>query len=197
MKFHIFGVKVEISYVFICFLTLFISMDRSNLFLPVFFSIFLHEIGHIVPLFYFNCKIRELNLKIGAIGVIFDDNLTKLERIISQLSGPMTNLLLSGICLMFKYKLLWAINTILCIYNLLPVHYLDGGSIIKTSLSGIATEDKINTILSINTIILVFISIILFIFLYINGIRNYSLLLFALYLILPLIVKNLLKDGIN
>lgn len=195
MKFNIFGVKVEISYVFVCFLTLFIGMDRSSLFLPVFFSVLLHELGHILPLFYFNCRIRELNLKIGTVGVVFDNNLTKLERIISQLSGPMSNLLLSGICLIFKNKQLWAINIILFIYNLLPVHYLDGGSIITTLLSGIVSEEKINIILSINTIILVFISLISFVFLYIKEIYNYSLLLFALYLILPLIIKNLLKDS--
>ena len=197
MKFRILGIKVEISYVSICFLTLFIGMDRTNLFLPIIFSILLHEISHILPLLYFKCKIREINLKIGLIGVIFDDNLTKIQRIISQISGPLSNLLFAGLCLVFKNSLLWAVNIILFLYNLLPVHCLDGGTILATLLSGIVSEHKINTILTINTIILILISLFLFVFLYIRGIKNYSLILFALYLILPLIIKNLLKDRVN
>lgn len=190
MKLRFFGVKIEISYIFICALTLFIGADRSGLFIPILISVTLHEIAHITVLLFFGCRIRAINLAVGTLGIAYDDALTKSQKILSLFAGPLANLLLAGIFILLKNTELWAINLILAIYNLLPVSNLDGGEIIRTFLEGIKSNTVISKILNISSAVLALSVVTLFIALFVRGMENYSILLFAIYLILPLLFKK-------
>ncbi|MEE0928651.1 MAG: hypothetical protein UIG59_05625 [Acutalibacteraceae bacterium] len=193
MRYKLFGVSVEISYYFLCAVCISIALDKSGLFAITLLSSALHEMGHLVFIVIFNGRIRSIRFTLGCLGIEYHDNFSKSEEVISLLAGPFTNLILGLISKLLGFNTFCVINMVLGIYNLLPVCGLDGGLIIIKIL-----ENKVDN--RIVTIILDFLTIsvaIGFILLFFVGIWhnsvNLSLILFSLYLILPVVLKKLVE----
>lgn len=193
MYFKLFGIKFEISYIFLCVATVFIATDKTGIYIALLISVLVHEVAHIITLISFKIRIKAVRLIIGCIGIEYVDTSNRKERLLSLLAGPLSNILLSllGYCL--KSPTFFAVNLILAVYNLLPVRGLDGGSILEVALSGIVSKSKTDLIL--NVIVVLFSSVLLvyFIFSCCCGIRNYSVLLLCIYLITPLIIKKFVE----
>ena len=189
MTIKIFGVKVIISYFFMTALLICIANDKSGIVIPLLFSICLHELSHLVFLCLFGVKIREISLVPGTVGITHTQLDTKAQKIICLLAGPLSNVLASAVFHLFSFDNLFMINLLLSILNLFPARGLDGGSIIYALLEGHLSQDKINITLRLFSLILTLIIVcVFFLLLYANQ-ANYSLLLFALYLLIPLFMK--------
>ena len=85
--------------------------------------------------------------------------------------------------------MLFIINLLLSVLNLLPARGLDGGSIVYHFFEGKLAENKINQILKLLSLIMFFIVAYIFVVLFLNKNLNYSLLLFSLYLLIPFFMK--------
>lgn len=190
MCFKIYNIYFEVDYIFLSLLIIYIAFDRTGIYLPLLLSVIIHEFSHILCLILFKCKFYSVKLNIGAITIKYNENISKPKKIISILMGPLSNLLISYIGFTLKNELLIYINLILAFYNFLPINGLDGGEIIKIVLSGVLNDKLIENVLSALTII---VSTAILMTCFIFKIFSVNVLLFCVYLISPLILKNLLK----
>lgn len=189
MTIRIFGVKIAISYFFMTALLICIANDKSGIFIPLLFSICLHESSHLLFLCLFGAEIKEISLVPGSVGIIHTELNTKGEKLISLFAGPLSNLLASTVFYLFRFDKLFIINLLLSVLNLLPARGLDGGSIVYHFFEGKLAEDKINQILKLLSLTMFFIVAYIFVVLFLNKNLNYSLLLFSLYLLIPFFMK--------
>jgi stage IV sporulation protein FB len=152
-----------------------------------------HEAAHIIALLIFGCKIVEVQLIIGAIGVKYADvTLSKLQKIMSILMGPLSNLILSVIFLYYGCDIYFGINLVLGLYNLLPLIGLDGGSLIQTFLEGIISTKSVERTLIIFTV-LAAVTLFFVTLLYVHVNINYTVLLFCIYLLMPIVIKKIVE----
>lgn len=192
MVFEIFGIKFYLSYVFVSLLTAFAAIDKSRLFLPTLFSVILHEAAHLFILLAFGCKIRKIKFTIGEIGIEYITPPDKTSSILSLLAGPITNLIVSYFFFCFSFELLFGLNLILGIVNLLPIIGLDGGSIVEKLLEGYINP-RLSKIILFSTSVCSSLTLLTINRMFLNN--NFSIIIFSLYLILPVILKNLLKEN--
>jgi stage IV sporulation protein FB len=136
MTFNLFGIKVEITFLFVAFISFVISLNApSNVMLTIIASM-LHESGHLLMMLLIDNKPEKVRFELTGINIIRKQEIkisTKNEILIS-LGGPMINLIIVLICCAFlccynsKPILTFAcINLILMIFNILPINKLDGG----------------------------------------------------------------------
>jgi stage IV sporulation protein FB len=197
LKYKVLGINVEISYFFLCAITLAIAFDKTGLFYLTFFASLLHEAAHLFFLIIFKASISDIKLTIGCVGVEYSDNLSKCESIICLAAGPFMNILIGLIVKFLDNDLFCIINLVLGVYNLLPAYGLDGGLILAKILEGKLTYEKAETITDISTCIIAALFFYLFVYGVMQNSVNFSLFLFFIYLMLPLFIKNLLKDSAN
>ncbi len=193
MHFNFRGVRLRISYYFVCSVVIFTALDKTRLYIPTIFFMMVHEAAHIITLLIFGCKIVEVQLIIGAIGVKYSDiTLSKLQKIVSILIGPLSNLILSVLFLYSGCDIYFGINLVLGLYNLLPLVGLDGGSFIQTLLEGIVSTKFIERTLNILTVLT---AVLLFFvtFLHLNVNKNYTVVLFCIYLLMPIVIKKVVE----
>lgn len=193
MIFYFWGVRIEVSYILFCVLTLFIATDKTGLYCPMVLSALVHEVFHIIFLMFFRCRIIGIKLVIGTVGIEYEENLNTTERIIALIAGPFANLLLAMISYILNNKELCAINIILALYNLLPIRGVDGGSVIECLIARFFGDRCANIILNILTIFVSLAFLVLFGYMLATKSPNYSILLFSIYLITPLIAKKLVE----
>lgn len=182
MIFKAFGIKFEFSYIFLSALTVFIAVDRTKIFIPLVISVFLHELSHIFFLKIYRCKIYSIKLKIGTLGIEYDDCMNKKQKIITLLSGPLANLLIAMMLNLLSLQMISAINFLLFLYNLIPIKGLDGGEILEIVLSSFFSYNVIVIVQKIISIFIILLITLCFFVLLKYRIVNYSILLFALYL---------------
>lgn len=187
MTFEFIGIKFEISYLFLCALTVFIAIDRTGIFLPLMLSVVLHESAHILSLFLFKCKINKVKLKIGTVGIDYSDCMNFKQKIVSIVSGPILNMLLGVTFYFLNLKEYSAINYLLFFYNIMPIKGLDGGELLNLILSSYLKLDKVKAIQRTVSVFFIVILFAVFLILLQNKIVNYSILLFIIYLSLTLI----------
>ena len=190
MKFVLFGITFEISYLFLTFIALFIAFDKTALFIPLLLSVLLHELAHIAVIFGCGSRVQAIRLVPGKLGVEFSEIISKKCGILALLAGPFCNLVFALCSYRVGDKVSFGINLLLCIYNLLPLRGLDGGAIIELLFSGLVSQRLINKLLSALTMFTSVGVFILFFVLKELDIVNYSLIIFSIYLIMPLIIKK-------
>ncbi len=191
MRIKLFGINVYISYIFVCVITVFIATDKSGLFCPLLCSIILHETAHVIALFSFGCRIKKITLNVGTIGVDYSRDLSKTESIISLLAGPLVNMITAYVLYVADYMELFGVNFIVGFVNLLPVVGLDGGSVIETLFSGIISGRILTFLMFVISSISV-LSLVVLNLIFLGS--NISVIIFCIYLILPIILKILLKE---
>lgn len=199
MIFNIFGVKVEITFWFVAFITFIISLNvPSNVFVTVISSL-LHETGHLFVMTSLGNKPQAVRFEITGMNIIRQPDLKISIRneILISLGGPFVNLisfLLSVIilCVCKNENILTfgCINLILMIFNLLPIKKLDGGMALYYTLS-----QKYNNIICLKVLKLTsafFITLIYIwgIYAFISSKYNFSLIIIAIFLTLSMFSGN-------
>ncbi len=185
---------MTVSYLFVSMLAVFAATDKVGLFCPLMLSVLAHEFAHVGVLYLYGCKIRAVKLTLGSVGVEFRSSPEKYEEIVSLLSGPLINLILSFFCYLLDLTTMFGVNLVLGIVNLLPVSGLDGGSIIEKALEGLLTTARISFI----TFVISSVTVLLLIWCGYNYLdQNISVMIFGLYLFSSIIIKNLLKENRN
>ena len=98
----------------------------------------LHELGHILALRISGAGI--CRLRIGVLGAVMETrgNLSYGRELLCLLAGPGANLLAAVLFGAFGWGQLAGVNAVLCLFNLLPVFPLDGGTVLYLLLSWLA-----------------------------------------------------------
>ncbi len=199
MIFNIYGIKVEITFWFISFITFIISLNVPSNVLVTVFSSLLHEMGHLLVMTSVGNKPQAVRFEITGMNIIRQPDLkisTKNEILIA-LGGPIINLIcffISIITLCF-YKnenilTFGCINLILMIFNLLPITKLDGGLALYYALSQKFDNITCSKILKITSIFFITIIYIWGIYAFISSKYNISLIIIAIFLTLSMFSCN-------
>ena len=130
IKFKIFGIKISISFLYICLISIFLLYDTTQIVIWGLFSSFFHEIFHILSIYFFSSKPDCIIFELSGIKLIKKQNLSLIQDIIVLISGCIGNLILFYICFKLNIKTGAAVNLCLLIFNLLPNINLDGGQIL-------------------------------------------------------------------
>jgi Zn-dependent protease len=118
-------------------------------FLVIFFSVFLHEMGHALTALIFGKKpVIELNM-MGGITYFYAQDLKKWQQFLIVLNGPLVGFLLyfgaskllvsqtPGSIAAYVFAAIAGINLFWTVLNLLPILPLDGGQLIRIACEGI------------------------------------------------------------
>ena len=103
MLFNVFGIQVEITFLFVAFISFVISLKApSNLIMTITSSMF-HELGHLLIMLILDNKPEKLRFELTGINIIRKQDIkisTKNEILIS-LGGPLINFIIVIICCVF------------------------------------------------------------------------------------------------
>lgn len=136
MNFILFGIKIKMTYTFFLVMILFLAFDKVGLSVLVLFSIFLHELGHIIIMRLFGQKINAINFDFYGIDISKTQvNLSYVKELFISSAGILVNIFIVLISFfILKNEHLYYINLCLILFNLLPVGRLDGGQILDKIL---------------------------------------------------------------
>lgn len=183
---------------------LFFLTRQIEMYATIMFFALLHEVGHLCTGLALGFKPRTMQMTPFGFQITFktclaDDNQKKgqirelcIKKIVIYLAGPIMNIFIIFLCLLWNTKLMLPRETIiysnllLAIFNLLPIYPLDGGRILKEVIHifkgrKIAYQ-KSNLISFITVIILTMMTSILI--LYIHNVAFLIILVYLWYLVI-------------
>ncbi len=175
--------------------------------LLMFFAI-LHEMGHLICGLVLGLKPKAL--KIMPLGICiefnikYDDynkkiktaNILAVKKMIIALAGPITNIVIVGICIILKNQINTVIinqiiysNILIALFNLIPIYPLDGGRFLKSLIhiiKGNKKAQEYTNAISNLTVILITMLASIGIYYY----KNIAILLIIIYLWMTSIIEN-------
>ena len=197
MTFDLFGIKIEITFLFIAYISFVISLNAPSNVMITIASSMLHEMGHLTAMLILNNKPDKVRFELTGINIIRKQGMrisTKSEIWIS-LGGPLMNFIVVLFCcvLLCVYNnksllTLACINFILMAFNILPINKLDGGTVLYYLLSQSHDLQISSKILKLTSVI--FISLILIWGIYIFIVSRYNISLIIIAIILMIILES-------
>ena len=128
------------------------SVSALKLCVALFSSVMLHELGHAFMAKRFGLSTKSITLyPFGGIALIKSRRLSSKEEVCIAFAGPAANLvvcLASFLAIQYELPLsyeLFAINLIMCIFNMFPAYPMDGGRVLRGLLQ-IKFDYKTSTI---------------------------------------------------
>ncbi len=197
MRFRFFGTEIYISFLFSAVIAFMIATDRTGLVIPTLFSVLLHEVGHLIFMWIFECEPKSIKLVPASISITRGMSAKKYGDLLISLAGPMVNLIM--FCSLYVNFLITKsafsldcalINLAFFTFNMLPVSGLDGGTILKIILSKKLKDPlKAERIVRIVTLAVGLLVSIIGITLIINGELNISVFIVAIYIIISAFIR--------
>lgn len=197
MRFRFFGTEIYISFLFSAVIAFMIATDRTGLVIPTLFSVLLHEVGHLIFMWIFECEPKSIKLVPASISITRGMSAKKYGDLLISLAGPMVNLIM--FCSLYVNFLITKsafsldcalINLAFFTFNMLPVSGLDGGTVLKIILSKKLKDPlKAERIVRIITLAVGLLVSIIGITLIINGELNISVFIVAIYIIISAFIR--------
>tara|TARA_A100001011_G_C14284293_1_gene832947 strand:- start:162 stop:809 length:648 start_codon:yes stop_codon:yes gene_type:complete len=147
------------------------TLTYSFLFIALFVSVALHEIGHALVAKRFGIITRKIILfPLGGVALLEANKIPPKEEFFISIAGPLVNfgIVALGLATLFIYDSFYiqcivAINIIMGVFNLIPAYPMDGGRVLRSGLT-VLTGNKVATKISVS------ISLIISLFLIFSGI---------------------------
>ncbi len=198
MKFRLFGCEIYIGFLFAAAFSALLILDRSHMAVYTLAGIAVHELGHIFAMVALGQPPAAVTLKLGAIEIKKPPADTLVSEAVILAAGAAANLaaalVISIIGRFFFYhdKLLYiALAQIaLAAVNLLPVRGLDGGSLFSIFLCAFFDKKAADIISTTFSVLIIAIILMIGTVLTINKTANPSILLFAVYLIMVMLIPK-------
>lgn len=199
MTFSIFGIKIEISFLFICLISSFVIIESSNLLVWGLSSALLHELGHILVMILVGHKPSKITFNVFDIDIKDNsrNNRDYKEDIFILLGGPTANFLIVAVlwvlyvnCKNEDILILITENLFLGIFNIMPIESLDGGQILYIYLSNKLQQDKALMVLELISFLVLLPLAALGFYILLVSKYNYSLLLLSCYLMGIILIKR-------
>ena len=199
MIFNIFGIRIEITFLFLAFIAFILTLKAPSNVLITVVSSLIHESGHLSVMLVSGNKPQKVRFELTGINIIRNEDISISNRneILISLGGPLANAIVFIVCcayLCFQSNdtiLTFAcINLILMTFNLLPVKRLDGGFALYYFLMqkhDISFSLKVTYITSVFFIFLIFVW---GIYIFIASKYNISVIIIAIFLTLSLFNNN-------
>lgn len=199
MIFNLFGVKIEITFWFVAFITFIISLNApSNVLVTVLCSL-LHETGHLLAMTSVGNKPKAIRFELTGMNIIRqpDFQISTKNEILIAFGGPIINFIcfLISVIILCVYKnenvlTFGCISLILMIFNLLPIKKLDGGMALYYTLSQKYDNITCSKILKITSVFFIFLIYVWGFYAFISSGYNISLIIIAIFLTLSMFSYN-------
>lgn len=191
MKFKLFNIHFHISYYFASILALIISNDQFIISIFFLLTIIIHELGHLICIYVFKITPSDILFQAYGIQIKLDSiySMSYSKELVILLGGSGLNFIVSAILFyLHKPQLLFFIisNISIGVFNLLPIHSLDGGRIIYIILTLFTPENIAHKISFCVSLIFILGFSILDFLLILCGTFNISLSLLCIMLILKI-----------
>ncbi len=161
-------IKIDLK-IFV-FLLLFLLIGQVKIYALLIGFALLHEIGHLIMGLVVGLQPKEMKITPVGISITFQNeigyytpNQKMLKEIAVAIAGPLVNIVVVILCCIFPFpsSLIWIVNLVLAIINLLPIYPLDGGRIVKSIVARLHSDEETeaymhtisNTMLIILTIV--------------------------------------------
>ncbi len=199
MKLKVFDLILEIKYTFLILLTL-LLYRRASLTLISIFSIFIHEMGHILAMLSNNNKICRLTIDIFGFTIerSASNNDFSQDGMFVSLMGPLANLGLSVffyfVCINSRsynnhLYLLYINNFFLFLFNMLPMKGLDGGQLFYNFLLKRTDPGNAGKVLIKVSLLLIILIVLFSLYALIKYHHVLSLISVVLYLVVTIFFK--------
>ena len=148
---------IKISLYTIMFLIIYFINETFLYYIPF---ILIHELMHCLTAIMLGYSVNNIKmLPFGISASLNEEFITPLDDILISVSGPLINFIFFVVFSLLSYKdihllILSQSNLILCIFNLIPAGFLDGGRILKNLLKIYISFYSAYSINNINGIIL-------------------------------------------
>lgn len=199
MVFNIKGIKVEITFPFVAFVSFVILLDAPSNVLITVLSSMLHETGHLFTMISLGNNPEKVRFELTGINIIRNQEIaisTKNEILIS-LGGPLINAIMTAVCCIAlpfynneKVLTFACINLILMTFNLLPIKKLDGGRILYFLLSIKLDFMLCSKVLKITSLCFISIIFVWGIYIFVASSYNFSLIIIAVFLFISYFNDN-------
>ncbi len=199
MSFTLFGMRVEVSFFFLCALAVLLINDTQNLLKYAFLACILHESAHIFLLCHYGKTPKRLVFRLSGISLSSEyiDGLPYPKEMRVLAAGCVMNALTAALCWgayqIFgggKWLYFAFCNLSLMAFNLLPVATLDGGRMLRLILCrhfSIKVSDVALGIVNYTVLCLLLACGFLLLF---WGYNNFTLLFTAVYLMIVSITRS-------
>lgn len=196
------GLTLEVSVGFCALLSLMLYIDQTGLMLPTLEATLVHELGHLVVMWFLGCRPNAIQFRVGAIDLRGGLPASPWEAALISAAGPLCNLIWFQLEFLCYYFLGWdcllqrsMVMLVMGFFHLLPISGMDGGTVLYGCLAGRLQEGKVQCIsrmISYTSLAaLLFVGVGIFWL----GKQNPSMLLLALYLLFAeLVSKKKIKD---
>ena len=184
-------IQVVINIEIFLFIIIFILTKNIGLYIIFVLFVLVHELGHM--LIGILCKLKPKKFMIMPFGfkIVFEEiddvKNVKTKKLLVAIAGPMVNLCLIIVSILLNlHEYIIYSNLVILLFNIIPIYPLDGGRLLKYSLS-IWMDDKktyriVNQISNIVIIILTIASSI--IILYIQNVAIVFALVYLWYIVI-------------
>lgn len=193
MQFKCRGVTVSIGFPFAAAVTLMFLYDTSGTAAISVCAALLHEIGHLLCLFWYGETPQSLKLGLAGMEIVRakGQKLSFHQEIVVSLAGPLINLALFALLAALsgwsegeRERMMEAamVNLMLALFNLLPVSTLDGGRALYFFLCRFCTAPAAQRVVTVCSIVCLLPCAFIGFFLLLQSGYNFSLLLVTVYL---------------
>ncbi|MEG2811757.1 MAG: hypothetical protein RR912_04495 [Clostridium sp.] len=167
----------------------------------------IHEGVHLLVGIKLKYRLRKISLLPFGFSLCFKEDYVKPQHnIVISISGPLTNLIFFGILYFIFYMSqerifldMAMVNLALCLFNILPIGFLDGGRVLKSLLAMYVSIFSSNLIINLNGIIFGCIMLVVSLLLF-NGLGSFLLILIGISIIytsyyeIKYLKLNIIKD---
>lgn len=180
INFKIFGIRIEISFLLICFLNFVLLIYGEFVLFWCVFSALFHECCHLVCLLLFGNMPKSLKFQISGIVLKDEIELSNILNFVVVGAGCAGNFFLFLIFHLIGFKFAAIVNLCLMIFNLLPHEKLDGGQLLSIALQKIDAATGLMVVSLISKLVFVLLLFLSIVFIF--KFRNYTLFFFVVML---------------
>lgn len=195
ISFEAFGIKIQIQFLFVALVTIFLLADRSGISIIALLACLIHEMGHLIMFCLVGYKPLSLSFEITGIRLTKPiAQLNYWKELLVELAGSFLNftmfVLLANTTNQISLVSIFAVtHLIVGVFNLVPLKSFDGGKLLEITLLQFCSVITTEYICTAIDLFFVFMMLIGGVWSFLNNRQSFTLVVLTIYLMITALVK--------